>query len=118
MNQKTEQQKNRGHARESPFFADRWQHEIGVARWDHRWIAPARSGSPSTTGGKSPQRVRQLVAAVNIVVPRREPHVDALHNGGWFPKLVSNGDATHQQRDAEQHQYDAPTHYEEDLYKQ
>src|ERR1035441_9152190 len=102
MNQETEQQQNCGDARESPFFADRWQHEIGVARGDHRWIAPARSGSPSTTGGKSPQRVRQLVAAVNVVIPGREPHVDALDNCGWFPEPISNGDAADQQYNTEQ----------------
>ena len=66
------------------------------------------SGSPHpgpdpqrAAGRKRPQRMRQLIAAVHVVVPWREPHVDALHHGGRFAQVISDSHAADQQHDAE-----------------
>ncbi len=69
---------------------------------------PARSA-----GGKGPQRVRQLVAAVHVVVPRREPHVDALHHRARLPHAVPDGHRRHHQHHARHHQPGPPARHPE-----
>ena len=49
---------------------------------------------------KRPKRVRQLIAAVDVVVPRREPHIDALHHGVRRARAIPDGDRRHHQDDA------------------
>ena len=69
------------HAEEAPLLAQRRENQIGVRRRHQLRIAPARCPCPTAAGGEGPQRVRQLIAAVHRVVPRREPHGDALAHG-------------------------------------
>jgi hypothetical protein len=46
--------------------------------------------------------MRQLIAAVDVIVPRREPHIDAIHDRGRLADPVADGDTGDQQRNAEQ----------------
>ena len=98
--QKPGQQQHGGDTREAPLFADSRQHQVGIARRDHFRIAPARARAPRSAGGKGPQRMGQLVAAVDLVIPRREPHVDALHDGARLADAIAHEDRHHHQHHA------------------
>ena len=50
-----------------------------------------------------------MIAAVNIVIPGRKPHIDALHHRIRLSEFVSHGDAANQERDAEESQACSPT---------
>ena len=98
--QKAEQQKHRRHAHEP--------HSSPMAG-STRSVLPAgiMPGSPQPGPEphgppveKRPERMRQLVAAAHVVVPRREPHVDALHHGVRLAEAVADGDGRHHQRRA------------------
>ena len=67
--QEAEQQEDSGHTQEAPLFADGGQHEIGIAGRDHGGVAPAGAGADRAAGGEAPERMRQLVAAVDVVIP-------------------------------------------------
>ena len=48
---------------------------------NHLRVAQSDARAGGAAGGEGPERFRKLVAAVNHVVPRREPHGDALAHG-------------------------------------
>jgi hypothetical protein len=75
------EREHRGHAQEAPLLAQRRKDQVGVRGRHQRRIAQARSRAPEAARGIGPQRLRQLIAAVDDVVPRRRPHGDALVNG-------------------------------------
>ena len=106
--QKSGQQKHGSNADEAPFFADRRQHQVGIAGGDHFGIAPAGAGAPRSAGGERPECVRQLIAAVDLVVPWGEPHVDALHHGLGLAQTVADEHRCHHQHDAGDHQSRTP----------
>ena len=85
---------------------------------NHFRIAPARSRAERAAGGKRPQRMRQLIAAVHVVVPGRQPHVDAIHHRRRFAQVISDRNAAHQQRDAEHRQSGSSARHREHREKQ
>ncbi len=65
---------DRDDADKAPLFADRGQHQVGVAGGNHAGIAHSGAGAPWPAGRERPQRVRNLIAAADVIVPGREPH--------------------------------------------
>jgi hypothetical protein len=72
-----------------------------------RDVARARLGQPAAqqaARGQGPQRVRDLVAAADAVVPRRFPHVDALDDGRGVADGVGGGERSDQRRQSQRRQ--------------
>ena len=76
------------------------KHQVRVARGNHCRIAPARPRSEGAARRERPQRMRQLIAAVHVVVPGRQPHVDAIHHRVRLAQVVTRRHAADQQHDA------------------
>ena len=65
----------------APLFAQHRQDQIRVRGGHDLGIAEPESRAEGSAARHRPQRVDDLFAAAYVVVPRREPHVDALVNG-------------------------------------
>ncbi len=65
-------------------------------------IAQPDTHAGKLAGGKGPQRLRQLIAAVNQVIPGRKPHGNALANGVRHTQIEARHEAQHHQREANQ----------------
>jgi hypothetical protein len=55
---------------ESELFADRRQHEIGVAGGQVACVAEAEARTEQATARHAPDRLRDLIAAAHRVIPR------------------------------------------------
>ena len=56
-------------------------------------VAESDAHAGDAAGGEGPERVGKLVAAVNHVVPGREPHGDALADGVRDAEKISGGES-------------------------
>ena len=44
--------------------------------------------------------MRQLIAAVDVIIPGREPHIDAVDDGVRLSEMVADEDGGNERRDA------------------
>ena len=61
-------------------------------------IAQTDAHAGKLAGGERPERLRQLVAAVHQVVPRRKPHRNPLADGVRYPQVEARHEAQHHHR--------------------
>ncbi len=122
MKEEHEQQRDHQHARVAELLADGRHHQVRVPGRDHSRIALSRARSKRSAGGERPVGVRDLIAAANVVVPRRGPHRDAVHHGVRRLCPIAHVHTAHQQhqphhgqsgpaaRDGEHRQEQKPGH--------
>ena len=78
-------------AGEAQVFARGGQHQIGVDRRHRCGFPETQPASEGSTRGKSPERLRQVIASgLDEVVPRREPHRHAPRDRSGHLQPVAN----------------------------
>ena len=102
--ERAEQHEDQRDAGEAEDLAEAGEHEIVLAGRD---VARARLGEAAAEESarrQAPERVRDLIAAADAVVPRRLPHVDALDHRGRIAGDVGRGERADQRGQAQRGQ--------------
>ena len=99
---------NQKQACSAELLADRRKNQIRVAGRQIARVAEAEPGSKRSSGRKSPDRMRHLIAARYGVVPWRLPHANALRERVRDIQAIADIESEYQEREAGDRHPDSP----------
>jgi len=109
--QEAERGERRSDSDKADVLAERGEHQVGVSGRNHLRVADAWSKAADAAGGQRPERVRDLIAARQRVLPRIDPHRHSLRHRAGDAERVADDESGDEDAESTEDQRHASTRH-------